>query len=99
MQEGQGQRAEAEGSQTGQIRKAEKRQTATTDTLNVRPTMRMCGNRETANDTKERDREKAKQATQRILEHYYVLMEADFLSTQPKFENTDLDCLLIERSK
>lgn len=23
---------------------------------------------------------------------YYVLMEADFLSSQPKFENTDLDC-------
>ena len=23
---------------------------------------------------------------------YYVLMEADFLSAQPKFENTDLDC-------
>ena len=26
---------------------------------------------------------------------YYVLMEADFLSTQSKFENTDLDCLLL----
>ena len=27
--------------------------------------------------------------------YYYVLMEADFLSTRPKFENTDLDCLLL----
>jgi hypothetical protein len=26
---------------------------------------------------------------------YYVLMEADFLSARPKFENTDLDCLLL----
>jgi len=26
---------------------------------------------------------------------YYVLMEADFLSAYPKFENTDLDCLLV----
>ena len=26
---------------------------------------------------------------------YYILMEADFLSTVPKFENTDLDCLLL----
>ncbi len=24
---------------------------------------------------------------------YYVLMEADFLSASPKFENADLDCL------
>jgi hypothetical protein len=24
---------------------------------------------------------------------YYVLMEADFLSPHPKFENTDLECL------
>ncbi len=27
--------------------------------------------------------------------HYYVLMEADFLSASPKFENTDLDSLLL----
>lgn len=26
---------------------------------------------------------------------YYVIIEADFLSTYPKFENTDLDCLLL----
>jgi len=26
---------------------------------------------------------------------YYVLMEADFLSTCQKFENPDLDCLLL----
>jgi len=26
---------------------------------------------------------------------YYILMEADFLSADPKFENTDLDCLLL----
>ena len=26
---------------------------------------------------------------------YYVIMEADFLSPYPKFENTDLDCLLL----
>ncbi len=26
---------------------------------------------------------------------YYVLIEADFLSADPKFENTDLDCLLV----
>ena len=26
---------------------------------------------------------------------YYILMEADFLSAVPKFENTDLDCLLL----
>jgi hypothetical protein len=26
---------------------------------------------------------------------YYVLMEADFLSAYPKFENTDLDCFLV----
>ncbi len=25
---------------------------------------------------------------------YYILMEADFLSAVPNFENTDLDCLL-----
>ncbi len=24
---------------------------------------------------------------------YYILMEADFLSASPKFENADLDCL------
>jgi len=27
--------------------------------------------------------------------YYYVLMEADFLSAYPKFENTDLDSLLL----
>ncbi len=27
--------------------------------------------------------------------NYYVLMEADFLSAYAKFENTDLDCLLL----
>jgi hypothetical protein len=27
--------------------------------------------------------------------YYYALMEADFLSAYPKFENTDLDCLLL----
>ncbi len=27
--------------------------------------------------------------------NYYVLMEADFLSQSPKFENTDLDSLLV----
>ncbi len=27
--------------------------------------------------------------------NYYVLIEADFLSAYPKFENTDLDCLLL----
>jgi hypothetical protein len=27
--------------------------------------------------------------------NYYVLMEADFLSAQPKFENTDLECLVL----
>ncbi len=27
--------------------------------------------------------------------HYYVLMEADFLSPSPKFENADLDSLLL----
>ena len=26
---------------------------------------------------------------------YYVLMEADFLSARPKFENTDLECLVL----
>jgi len=26
---------------------------------------------------------------------YYVLIEADFLSAYPQFENTDLDCLLL----
>ncbi len=26
---------------------------------------------------------------------YYVLIEADFLSAYPKFENTDLNCLLL----
>jgi hypothetical protein len=26
---------------------------------------------------------------------YYVIVEADFLSAYPKFENTDLDCLLL----
>ena len=26
---------------------------------------------------------------------YYILTEADFLSAVPKFENTDLDCLLL----
>jgi hypothetical protein len=26
---------------------------------------------------------------------YYVLMEADFLSAYPKFENTDLDCFWV----
>ena len=26
---------------------------------------------------------------------YYILMEADFLSANLKFENTDLDCLLL----
>ncbi len=30
---------------------------------------------------------------------YYVLMEADFLSACPKFENTDLDCLLLCRKE
>jgi len=27
--------------------------------------------------------------------NYYVLIEADFLSAYPQFENTDLDCLLL----
>ena len=27
--------------------------------------------------------------------NYYVLMEADFLASHPKIENTDLDCLLL----
>ena len=27
--------------------------------------------------------------------NYYLLIEADFLSAYPKFENTDLDCLLL----
>jgi hypothetical protein len=31
--------------------------------------------------------------------HFYVLMEADFLSTSPKFENTDLDCLLLSKKE
>ncbi len=32
--------------------------------------------------------------------NYYVLMEADFLSALPKFENTDLDSLLfLKREK
>ncbi len=26
---------------------------------------------------------------------YYVLKEADFLSSKPKFENTDLECLVL----
>jgi len=30
---------------------------------------------------------------------YYVLMEADFLSAYPKFENTDLDCLLFSKKQ
>jgi hypothetical protein len=30
---------------------------------------------------------------------YYVLMEADFLSAKPKFENTDLDCLLFSKKQ
>ncbi|MFB3886076.1 MAG: hypothetical protein ACE144_12675 [Thermodesulfobacteriota bacterium] len=30
---------------------------------------------------------------------YYVLMEADFLSAYPKFENTDLDCLLFSKKE
>ena len=30
---------------------------------------------------------------------YYVLMEADFLSASPKFENTDLDCLLLSKKE
>ena len=30
---------------------------------------------------------------------YYVLMEADFLSAHPKFENTDLDCLLFSKKQ
>jgi hypothetical protein len=30
---------------------------------------------------------------------YYVLMEADFLSASPKFENTDLDCLLLNKKE
>jgi len=30
---------------------------------------------------------------------YYVLMEADFLSPKPKFENTDLDCLLFSKKQ
>ena len=31
--------------------------------------------------------------------HYYVLMEADFLSVRPKFENTDLDCFLFTKKQ
>jgi len=31
--------------------------------------------------------------------HYYVLMEADFLSAYPKLENTDLDCLLFSKKQ
>jgi hypothetical protein len=31
--------------------------------------------------------------------NYYVLMEADFLSARPKFENTDLDCLLLSKKQ
>ena len=30
---------------------------------------------------------------------YYVLTEADFLSAQPKFESTDLDCLLLRKEQ
>ena len=30
---------------------------------------------------------------------YYVLIEADFLSAYPKFENTDLDCHLLLKKK
>jgi hypothetical protein len=31
--------------------------------------------------------------------NYYVIMEADFLSPDSKFENTDLDCLLLSRKQ
>ncbi len=31
--------------------------------------------------------------------HYYVLMEADFLSPIPKVENTDLDSLLLYKKQ
>jgi len=31
--------------------------------------------------------------------NYYIIMEADFLSSYSKFENTDLDCLLLSKKQ